>query len=119
VRDDLPRDRAVLLPPDWQDDLESRFHTLVQSPLRAGLLRYLNTRPTDEFDLESLMSAFGRLRLDIENCLGELVAFGVAAQRSGPPERYQALRPEASALARLLDVFLQRRATVLPSASAR
>ena len=48
-------------------DVEARFRALVQSPLRAGLLRYLNARPDDAFDVEALMQAFGRLRQDIEN----------------------------------------------------
>src|SRR5205807_6646234 len=42
-------------------DLETRFRTLVQSPLRAGLLRYLGAGPDDSFADESLMPAFGRL----------------------------------------------------------
>ena len=58
--------------------LETRFRTLVQSPLRAGLLRYLSARPDESFDVESLMQTFGRLRLDVENCVRELVDFGVA-----------------------------------------
>src|SRR2546426_4622840 len=53
-------------------DLETRFRTLVQSPLRAGLLRYLSARPDESFDVESLMQTFGRLRLDVENCVREL-----------------------------------------------
>ena len=48
-------------------DAEARFRTLVQSPLRAGLLRYLNSRQDESFDVESLMQTFGRLRLDVEN----------------------------------------------------
>ena len=61
-------------PVDW----EAKFRTLVQSPLRAGLLRYLNSRPDESFDVEALMQTFGRLRLDVENCVRELVDFGVA-----------------------------------------
>ena len=60
-------------------DLETRFRTLVQSPLRAGILRYLSARPDESFDVESLMQTFGRLRLDVENCVRELVEFGVAS----------------------------------------
>ena len=59
-------------------DLDARFRTLVQSPLRAGILRYLNSRPDEAFDVESLMQTFGRLRLDVENCVRELADFGVA-----------------------------------------
>jgi hypothetical protein len=36
-------------------DLETRFRSLVQSPLRAGLLRYLNARPEESFDVDSLI----------------------------------------------------------------
>jgi len=65
-------------------ETETRFHALVQSPLRAGLLRFLCARADELFDVEALMQTFGRMRLDIENCLRELVAFGVAAQIAGP-----------------------------------
>ena len=57
---------------------ESRFAALVQSPLRAGLLRFLHARPNEAFEVEALMQTFGRMRLDIENCLREVVDFGVA-----------------------------------------
>ena len=36
-------------------DLDVRFRTLVQSPLRGGILRYLSARPDESFDVESLM----------------------------------------------------------------
>src|SRR6195256_4209976 len=75
-------------------DLDLRFRSLVQSPLRAGLLRYLNARPEDTFDVESLMQTFGRLKLDVENCLHELVDFGVARRLPGAPPRYGARRPD-------------------------
>jgi two-component system, NtrC family, response regulator AtoC len=95
--------------PDW----EARFRTLVQSPLRAGLLRYLNSRQDESFDVESLMQTFGRLRLDVENCVRELVDFGVARQIPGTsPAQYGAERPENAALADQLDHFLERRAAV-------
>ena len=58
-------------------DVDTRFRTLVQSPLRAGILRYLSARAGETFDVEALMQAFGRLRLDVENCVHELVDFGV------------------------------------------
>src|SRR6195256_2284145 len=75
-------------------DLDLRFRSLVQSPLRAGLLRYLSARPDEAFDVESLMQTFGRLKLDVENCVKELVDFGVASivPASNPP-RYLAARP--------------------------
>src|SRR6266478_4531078 len=71
-------------------DLETRFRSLVQSPLRAGILRYLSARPAEAFDVESLMQTFGRLRLDVENCVRELADFGVARVEDG---RYRAERP--------------------------
>src|ERR1700693_1830328 len=73
---------------------ETRFRTLVQSPLRAGILRYLSARPDESFDVESLMQTFGRLRLDVENCARELVDFGVARVVDDvTPPRYMAERP--------------------------
>jgi len=94
-------------------DLDLRFRSLVQSPLRAGLLRYLNSRPDEGFDVESLMQTFGRLKLDVDNCVRELVDFGVASMVAGSaPPRYIAERPASDALADLLDHFLERRAAV-------
>ena len=58
--------------PDPAGELDTRFRTLIQSPLRAGILRYLSARPDETFDVESLMQTFGRLRLDVENCVREL-----------------------------------------------
>src|SRR4051812_29491129 len=74
-------------------DTETRFRTLVQSPLRAGILRYLSARPEESFDVESLMQTFGRLRLDVENCVRELADFGVSRMVPGNPPRYMAERP--------------------------
>jgi transcriptional regulator with PAS, ATPase and Fis domain len=111
--DDLAQTaRQVATGPPDDNDLESRFRTLVQSPLRAGLLRFLNANPDGTFDVESLMATFGRLRLDIDNCLRELVDFGVAQRLAGEPTRYAALRPGRKSIAQLLDGFLERRATV-------
>ena len=93
-------------------DAESRFRALVQSPLRAGLLRFVNTRPHESYDLETLMAASGRLRLDVENCLAELVAFGVVECEAGQLPRFCAMRPADEATAHQLDLFLQRRAAV-------
>src|ERR1700730_13254989 len=78
-------------------DLDARFRTLVQSPLRAGILRYLSSRPDESFDVESLMQTFGRLRLDVENCVRELVDFGVAEPVPGEPQRFIAKRTPAFA----------------------
>jgi DNA-binding NtrC family response regulator len=94
-------------------ELDLRFRSLVQSPLRAGLLRYLSSRPDEAFDVESLMQTFGRLKLDVENCVRELADFGVATVMPGSqPPRYMAERPSNEAVAELLDHFLERRAAV-------
>src|SRR3954464_6164871 len=93
-------------------DLETRFRSLVQSPLRAGILRYLSARPEESFDVEALMQTFGRLRMDVENCVRELADFGVAYAIAGAPVRYIAARPSNDALVDLLDQFLERRAAV-------
>ena len=94
-------------------ELETRFQSLVQSPLRAGLLRFLNARPEESFDLEGLMQTFGRMRLDIENCMRELVAFGVAQRLDETtPPRFSFRRPESPAIRAMLDDFLERRVTV-------
>jgi len=93
-------------------DLDTRFRSLVQSPLRAGILRYLSARPEESFDVESLMQTFGRLRLDVENCVRELADFGVASAVPGNPVRYLAAHPANEAVGELLDHFLERRAAV-------
>ena len=98
--------------PDPTGDEESRFRSLVQSPLRAGLLRFLSARPAEGFDIDVLMSTFGRMRIDVDNCLGELVEFGVVRRVPGSPPTYIARRPEHGATARLLDTFLDRQAAV-------
>jgi len=96
-----------------ETDLETRFRGLVQSPLRAGLLRYISSRPDESFDVESLMQTFGRLKLDVENCVRELVDFGVAAVvPASQPPRYTVERPANDAMLELLDHFLERRAAV-------
>jgi DNA-binding NtrC family response regulator len=100
---------------DAASDPETRFRGLVQSPLRAGILRYLTARPDESFDVEALMQTFGRLKLDVDNCIRELVDFGVAIAvpgAPGTPVRYMAARPADEALAAQLDRFLERRATI-------
>ncbi len=93
-------------------EIEARFRTLVQSPLRAGILRFLSARPDEAFALEALMQTFGRMRLDVENCVRELVEFGVIRRMPGEPVQFVASRPENEAAATLLDNFLERRANV-------
>src|SRR5437660_6965717 len=103
---------AATARPDAGGELETRFKTLVQSPLRAGLLRYLSARPDESFDVESLMQTFGRLKLDVENCVRELVDFGVAQVLPGSPARFMAERPGNEALVEQLEIFLERRAAI-------
>src|SRR4051812_43259846 len=94
------------------EEPETRFRALVQSPLRAGLLRFLHGSRTEAFSVEALMQAFGRMRLDVENCIRELVDFGVASEvrvQDGPVQ-YAAARPSNTVHAELLDTFLERRA---------
>ncbi|MEN3337929.1 MAG: hypothetical protein V7647_1605 [Acidobacteriota bacterium] len=94
-------------------EVEARFHALVQSPLRAGLLRFLCARPDESFEVEALMQTFGRMRLDIENCLRELVTFGVARKLAAPgTPRFGQQQPATEGLRELLDEFLERRAAV-------
>jgi DNA-binding NtrC family response regulator len=95
-----------------ETDIDARFRQLVQSPLRAGILRFLSARPEESFDIESLMQTFGRMRLDVDNCVRELVEFGVVRRLAGEPHSYMAARADGEPLARLLDTFLERRATV-------
>src|SRR5215217_5843213 len=93
-------------------DTEARFQSLVQSPLRAAILRFLCSRPDEAFDVEALMQTFGRLRLDVENCIRELADFGVVRLLPGQPPKYIADRPANRVVADLLDHFLERRADV-------
>ena len=94
-------------------ETEARFQTLVQSPLRAAILRFLCARPDEAFDLEALMQTFGRMRLDVENCLRELAGFGLAQRVAGPgAPRYAFAQPDSDVVRDLLDQFLERRASV-------
>jgi len=93
-------------------EADARFRALVQSPLRAGILRYLHSRPNESFDVEALMQTFGRLKLDVENCVRELADSGVARKIAEEPPQYTANRPSEAALAEQLDHFLERRAAV-------
>ena len=93
-------------------DLESRFKSLVQSPLRAGILRFLTARPGEAFDTEAIMQAFGRMRQDVDNCVNELVDFGVVKKAAGDPPTYTAVKPDQDAVAKLLEIFLEGRANL-------
>ena len=98
--------------PPEENDRRSRFPWLVQSPLRSGLLRFLHSRAGDAFGVELLMQHFGRLQQDVENCLRELVAFGVASRAPGAPLRYEAARPGDPTAGRLLEEFLAQQGVV-------
>jgi DNA-binding NtrC family response regulator len=111
----LPGRQATESParaPAAAPEVQSRFRQLVQSPLRAGIVRYLFSQPDQPFEVEALMSVFGRMRLDVDNCLGELVAFGIVRKTPGPPVRYTAVRHAPNGVGALLDEFLDRRAAV-------
>ena len=100
---------------DGRDGLSQRFHALVQSPLRSSLLRYLAARPETSFDVDGLMQAFARMRLDIENCLRELVNFGVAqASDDGGTVRYTWQVPDSEGARELVTRFLERRTPASP-----
>jgi len=58
------------------------------------------------------MQTFGRLRLDVENCVRELADFGLAFSVPGTPLRYGFSRPADDGLVDLLDTFLERRALI-------
>src|SRR3954468_10424295 len=90
-----------------------RFQGLVQSPLRAAILRFMCARPEETFDVEALMQTFGRMRLDVENCVRALGQFGMAKNIPGPgAPKYDLVQPDSDVLHDLLDEFLERRATV-------
>src|SRR5689334_944637 len=96
-------------------EVASKFTGLVQSPLRAGILRFLCARPEETFDVEALMQTFGRMRLDVDNCVRELVAFGITKKvtpAGGAAPRYGFVQPESDVVHDLLDEFLERRAVV-------
>ena len=57
------------------------------------------------------MQTFGRMRLDIENCVRELVDFGVVRKVAGETPVFTAVRPDGAA-GILLDVFLEHRAHI-------
>src|SRR3954451_3558215 len=94
-------------------EVTARFQGLVQSPLRAAILRFLCARPEESFDVEALMQTFGRMRLDVDNCVRELVTFGIVRKITGAgAAKYGFVQPENETLRDLLDHFLERRATV-------
>ena len=90
------------------------------SPLRSGLIRYLHSRTSDAFSVEGFMQRFGKLQQDVENCLRELVAFGVARRASG--EAVRAVRASQNTVWRSASVARKAAAKIVHqpcSASAR
>jgi two-component system response regulator HydG len=61
--------------------------------LRAALVRLLHAHPADWFDLVQLTSSLARIPLDIENCLRDLVAGGLA-EADVARTRFRAKQPE-------------------------
>jgi DNA-binding NtrC family response regulator len=84
----------------------TRFGSLVQSPLRAALLRHLHAHRDQAFEIAALVQTFARLRVDIENCIEGLTARGLVERIAGSRPRYAALVPDEPGSRRLLDEFL-------------
>ncbi|MEO6212772.1 MAG: sigma-54 dependent transcriptional regulator [Vicinamibacterales bacterium] len=94
---------------ETHDETDVRFQALVQSPLRAGLLRFLAAHPDQSYTIEAFMQSFGRMRLDLENCVRELVTFGIASQSDVSGESRFSFHEPAAAMPRtLLADFLGR-----------
>ena len=69
--------------PGFLSDRSDRFHALIQSPLRASLLRYLHQRADARFSLDALAQHFARLPQDVQNCLDDLVDAGLVRASDG------------------------------------
>jgi transcriptional regulator with PAS, ATPase and Fis domain len=95
-------------------ELEGAFRTLVRSPLRASILRLLNAQPGAVVDVASLMSTFGALRHDVDNCIEELLRWDTIRRLPGTRGRVTAARPVVPGVAALLEAFLDKQAS--PSA---
>jgi transcriptional regulator with PAS, ATPase and Fis domain len=89
--------------------LRTRFKALIQSPLRAGILRYLGARPHEAYDIEAVMQTFGRIRVDVDHCLRELVNAGVVRAFGAHELLYQFARPVDPDLAQIVEDFLADR----------
>ena len=83
-----------------------RFRSLIGSPLRAELLRFLHAHRDERFEIEALMGAAGCMRADADRCLEALVGAGVALRSLGVSPRYGAARPAHEGVDRLLSAFL-------------
>jgi transcriptional regulator with GAF, ATPase, and Fis domain len=91
--------------------VRSRFRALVQSPLRAALVRHFHTQPERSFDLDALVETFGRLRVDIQNCLSQLIDQGFARPAAGAPDRFTAAVPPDQGAEAVLGEFLSESGT--------
>lgn len=111
------RAAAARSPLDLEEDTERRFRLLVQSPLRAEILRHLASRRDQCFDVESLMQTFGHLRQDVENCLGQLTDFGIARRVAGPAPTYAATPLAPGPLRQILEQFLEGPVTTVEDQS--
>ena len=69
--------------PGFLVDRSDRFTALIQSPLRASLLRHLHQRPEARFSLDALAQHFARLPQDVQNCLDDLVEAGLVRASDG------------------------------------
>ena len=69
--------------PGFVADRSDRFTALIQSPLRASLLRHLHQRPEVRFSLDALAQHFARLPQDVQNCLDDLVEAGLVRAGDG------------------------------------
>jgi DNA-binding NtrC family response regulator len=98
-------------------DLERRFQLMLKSPLRAAILRFLTSRPNQPVSVETLMQAFGRLRQDVEGCIGQLVEVGVIRRLPGTPPVYTAQPSGRGPLSAVLNEFLQEAPATLEEES--
>src|SRR5262245_32706920 len=92
--------------------IRSRFRALVQSPLRAALLRHFHTQPELSFDTDALIQTFGRLRVDIDNCMTQLVEQGFVRLAQVEPMRYTANVPADPGSDSVLEEFLSESGSV-------
>ncbi|MGE3844877.1 MAG: sigma-54 interaction domain-containing protein [Vicinamibacterales bacterium] len=96
--------------------VRSRLRTLVQSPLRAALLRHFHTQPERTFDLDGLVETFGRLRVDVDACLNQLLESGFARACPGELHRYMAAIPAEMGAQEVLDEFLMESGVAVAAA---
>ena len=81
-------------PPGSDDTVGARFQWLVQSPLRAALLRCLAGAPQQVFGLDALMQRVGHLRTDVDNCLRQMETFGVVQRLGGAVPQFVFIAPQ-------------------------